>query len=154
MANFCCCRAVFLPLSLSLSLCYLLPPPLSHSHLLLSVVYSGVLYTLSHGGKTCSTRTLSFPLTLPPLAADRHNKTRCAALRLNIGASVCCGTCECVHMWKRKERLDALEVCAAEQQEQLREQECALLIMWTGHYHSLVIGSQGLHQSHKVSPRQ
>ena len=48
--------------------------------------------------------------------------------------------------------------CAAEHSNngsgQLREQECGLLIMWTGYYHSPVIGSQAPHQSHEVSPQQ
>lgn len=48
--------------------------------------------------------------------------------------------------------------CAAERGNngggQLREQECALLIMWTGDYQSPVIGSQAPHQSREVSPRR
>lgn len=48
--------------------------------------------------------------------------------------------------------------CAAEHSNnssgQLREQELLYVIMWTGYYHSLVIGSQALHQSHKVSPQR
>lgn len=34
---------------------------------------------------------------------------------------------------------------------QLREQQCGFLIIWTCYYHSLVIGSQALHQPRKVS---
>ena len=55
--------------------------------------------------------------------------------------------------------VDAIEStsCAAEHSNngggQLREQECGLLIMWTGYYHSLVIGSQAVHPSHEVSPQ-
>lgn len=55
--------------------------------------------------------------------------------------------------------VDAIEStsCAAEHSNngggQLREQECGLLIMWTGYYHSLVIGSQAVHLSHEVSPQ-
>lgn len=126
-----------LPSCFSPALSYLSP---SFLPLPLPVVYSGV--NSDGGWNAGGLKTLWGTIFFCYYSGKFQIKCAVCSKLQNIWASLCGGGVMQLESGLRSNNSDG----------QLREQECGLLIMWTGYYNSLVIGSQGLHQSHKFAP--